>query len=82
MKRLREGPTSSGIPSARSWGRPRSKAPVRYGWIDDQTLVTSAGVTIRRARDGKGHILRFEGEALTSDLMESLMLEIRALLEK
>ena len=63
-------------------GRPRSKAPVRYGWIDDQTLVTSAGVTIRRARDGKGHILRFEGEALTSDLMESLMLEIRALLEK
>lgn len=63
-------------------GRPRTRPPVHYGWMDDQTLVTSAGITIRRARDGRGHILRLEGEALTSDLMESLMLEIRALLEK
>lgn len=63
-------------------GRPKSSAPPQYGWTDDQTLVTSAGITIRRGRDGRGHILRFEGEALTSDLMESLMLEIRALLEK
>ncbi|WBU52871.1 ParB N-terminal domain-containing protein [Paracoccus sp. SCSIO 75233] len=63
-------------------GRPRSTPPVRYGWTDDQTLVTSAGITIRRARDGRGHILRFEGEALTVELMDSLMLEIRSLLEK
>lgn len=63
-------------------GRPRSKPPLRYGWADDQTLVTSAGITIKRAADDKGYILRFEGKALTSDLMESLVLEIRALLEK
>lgn len=65
-------------------GRPKSTpAPApRIGWIDDQTLVTSSGITIRRALDGQGHILRLEGHALTSDLMESLMLEIRALLEK
>lgn len=63
-------------------GRPKSKAPARYGWVDGQTLVTSAGITIRRARDEKGHILRLEGAALTEDLVESLMLEIRALLER
>lgn len=39
-------------------------------------LVTSAGITFRRGHDERGHILRFEGRALTSDLMESLMLEI------
>lgn len=62
-------------------GRPRSR-PAEYGWIDDQTIRTSSGITIRRASDGKAHILRLEGAALNSDLMESLMLEIQALLEK
>ena len=62
-------------------GRPRSR-PVEYGWIDDQTIRTSSGITIRRASDGKGHTLRLEGAPLTSDLIESLMLEIQALLEK
>ena len=62
-------------------GRPRSR-PAEYGWIDDQTIRTSSGITIRRASDGRAHILRLEGAALNSDLIESLMLEIQALLEK
>jgi len=67
---------------ARRGGRPRTTAPLRYGWIDDKTLRTSSGITIRRATDSKGHILRLEGEALNSELMDSLMLHIQSLLER
>ncbi|MGN7868529.1 ParB/RepB/Spo0J family partition protein [Paracoccus sp. 22332] len=63
-------------------GRPRSQAPVQYGWIDGQTLRTTSGITIRRARDGKAHVLRLEGGAIDDDLMDSLMAEIRALLDR
>lgn len=62
-------------------GRPKAK-PVGYGWIDSQTIRTSGGVTIRRASDSKGHILRLEGRAVTAELMDSLMLEIQSLLER
>lgn len=62
-------------------GRPKAK-PTGYGWIDSKTIRTSSGVKIRRASDSKGHVLRLEGDPLTSDLMDSLMLEIQALLEK
>ncbi|MBM3604322.1 MAG: chromosome partitioning protein ParB [Alphaproteobacteria bacterium] len=62
-------------------GRPKRASP-SHGWIDDKTLRTSSGVTIRRSSDSKGHLLRLEGAVLTSDLMDSLMLEIRALLER
>lgn len=63
-------------------GRPRRNAPVHYGWIDDLTIRTTSGITIRRARDGSAHVLRFEGGRLDGDLMDSLMMEIRALLER
>lgn len=62
-------------------GRPRSKPAPQYGWIDDQTLRTTTGITIRRARDGDAHVLRLEGR-LDAELVESLMLEIQALLER
>ena len=62
-------------------GRPKRPAPVA-GWVDDKTLRTSTGITIRRSSDSRGHLLRLEGSALTADLMDSLMLEIRSLLEK
>lgn len=65
----------------RKGGRPRSSPPAA-GWIDDRTLRTSTGVTIRRAQDSRGHILRLEGAAVTGELMDSLMAEIRALLER
>ena len=63
-------------------GRPRGKATVQQGWIDDLTIRTASGITIRRARDGNAHVLRLEGRALDSDLMDSLMVEIQALLER
>lgn len=62
-------------------GRPRTK-PAQTGWLDDKTIRTSSGIVIRRGRDERGHTLRLEGRALDDDLMESLMQEIRALLER
>ena len=62
-------------------GRPRAN-PVKYGWIDDQTYKTSSGITIRRAMDSKGHILRFEGATIDGEIMDSLIAEIVSLLEK
>ncbi|MFN3273214.1 MAG: ParB/RepB/Spo0J family partition protein [Paracoccus sp. (in: a-proteobacteria)] len=63
-------------------GRPKRQPATVHGWIDDKTLRTSSGVTIRRSEDSKGYLLRLEGAPLTGDLMDSLMLEIRALLER
>lgn len=74
-----------GIRDPARGGRPKraaSPGAPAHGWIDDQTLRTSSGVTIRRSSDGRGHLLRLEGDVLTADLMDSLMLEIRALLER
>lgn len=62
-------------------GRPKRPATA-HGWLDDKTLRTSSGVTIRRSSDSRGHLLRLEGAALTTELVDSLMLEIRALLER
>ena len=62
-------------------GRPKRPATA-HGWLDDKTLRTSSGVTIRRSSDSSGHLLRLEGAALTTELVDSLMLEIRALLER
>ena len=63
-------------------GRPRTKAPAQYGWINDLTIRTTSGITIHRARDGNAHVLRLEGGPINSDLMDMLMTEIQALLEK
>lgn len=62
-------------------GRPK-KAPSALGWRDADTMVTSSGVTIRRQADSKGFVLRFEGAAVDSTLMDSLLEEIRVFLEK
>ncbi|WP_372884215.1 ParB N-terminal domain-containing protein [Shimia sp.] len=71
----------SPAPDPKRGGRPRAAKPA-MGWQNADTLVTSGGVTIRRMHDGVGHLLRFEGRAMDSELMDSLIEEIRALLEK
>ncbi|MTH34366.1 chromosome partitioning protein ParB [Paracoccus limosus] len=76
VQEIESGPRTPG-----RGGRPRT-APPRHGWIDATTIRTTSGIEIRRARDGRGHILRLEGDALDDELMESLMLEIQSLLEK
>lgn len=62
-------------------GRPKSRS-TGVGWLDDKTIRTSAGIIIRRGRDGDAHVLRLEGRGLDSDLMDSLMAEIEQLLAR
>ncbi|MEP2781105.1 MAG: ParB N-terminal domain-containing protein [Pseudoruegeria sp.] len=61
-------------------GRPKTRKQLS-GWSDAKTLVTSSGVTIRQGRDEKGFLLRFEGSRVDAEIMETLMIEIKALLE-
>lgn len=86
-------PSRNGLWSSRCWasgalpgdplrgGRPRSAAPAP-GWVDEQTLRTSAGITLRRGRDSRGLVLHLSGPGLSQDLMDSLMVAIQSLLER
>lgn len=62
-------------------GRPKSAPRPGYMWLDDRTLRTTTGVNIRRATDGRSHILRLEGGDITEEFMDDLMQQIRSLLE-
>ena len=64
----------------RRGGRPAKSDAL--GWQGANFLRTSAGITIRKTRDDHGFTLRLEGSNLNDDLMESLMVEIQAMLEK
>ena len=78
-----EAALSAAGPVVRSPARGgRPKAAPQVGWSDDATLTTSTGFTIRRGADRKGLILRIEGGQLDRDLVDSLMEEVRALLER
>ncbi|MFV0299853.1 MAG: ParB/RepB/Spo0J family partition protein [Paracoccus sp. (in: a-proteobacteria)] len=61
-------------------GRPKSR-PAGPGWIDSQTVHIPGGITIRRASDSKGQVLRFEGPRVTPEMMDRLMIEIQRMLE-
>lgn len=62
-------------------GRPKMSVPPA-GWHGRDTLQTSNGVTIRRETDGRGYLLRLEGKRVTPDAVETIMLQIRNLLEQ
>ncbi|ABV95922.1 partitioning protein ParB (plasmid) [Dinoroseobacter shibae DFL 12 = DSM 16493] len=75
ISEIEEGPRT-----AKRGGRPKLSVPAA-GWHGRDTLQTSTGVTIRRETDGRGHILRLEGKRVTPDAIETIMLQIRDLLE-
>lgn len=62
-------------------GRPATKLPPS-GWQDKRTLNLSSGITLQWDRDSQGHLIRLTGKGLTSDLIESVMVELQHLLEK
>ena len=65
--------------------RSRGGRPARQGasgWQGADVLETSSGITIRKKRDDRGYVLRFEGAGLDSELMDSLMVEIQAMLDR
>lgn len=61
-------------------GRPKTRKQLS-SWVDAKTLVTSSGVTIRQGQDDKGYLLRFEGRQIDAEMIDTLMIEIKALLE-
>ncbi|MBM1558620.1 ParB N-terminal domain-containing protein [Sulfitobacter mediterraneus] len=62
-------------------GRPAIKTP-KPGWQDNETLHLSSGITLRREEDSQGYVIRLHGRGLSSDIMDSVMLELQHLLEK
>lgn len=63
-------------------GRPKARVPPQVGWLDDVTIRTTSGITIRRGKEGRAHVLRLEGEPLHDELMDMLMVHIRSVLER
>lgn len=61
-------------------GRPRAEAK-KSDWLEDRTIRTANGITIRVKPDGKGHLLRLEGDIDTGRISQ-LMTQIKKLLEK
>ncbi|OSP54421.1 ParB N-terminal domain-containing protein [Pseudoruegeria sp. SK021] len=61
-------------------GRPRRQAPARPS--DGPGLYRlDNGITIRRENDSKGYYIRLEGWTVNSDLVDTVMFEIKRLLE-
>ncbi|ASM74868.1 MULTISPECIES: ParB/RepB/Spo0J family partition protein [Roseobacteraceae] len=65
----------------RRGGRPSAKLP-SSGWQDKRTLTLSSGITLQRDEDTRGYLIRLSGRAVTSDLIDSVMVELQHLLEK
>lgn len=62
-------------------GRPAIQIP-KSGWQGQDILRTSTGVAMRYESDTNGYVIRFKGRGVDAELMEMLMLDIRAKLEK
>ncbi len=65
----------------RRGGRPAAKLPPS-GWQDNRTLHLSSGITLQRDEDSHGHLIRLSGKGLSTDLIDSVMVELQNLLEK
>ena len=61
--------------------RPSTKLQ-QSGQKDLPMLTLSRGITLQRDQDSQGHLIRLRGEGLTTDLIDSVMVELQNLLEK
>jgi ParB family chromosome partitioning protein len=61
--------------------RGRKRLPPAPGWSGDDVLHLSSGISLRKERDSQGFLIRMTGKGLSSDLMDSVMIELRRLLE-
>jgi len=66
---------------ARRGGRPSLNLP-KSRPPDCRTLNLSSGITLQRDEDSQGYLIRLSGRGLTSDRIDSLMVELQNLLEK
>ncbi|MCX7561772.1 ParB/RepB/Spo0J family partition protein [Sulfitobacter sp. F26204] len=61
-------------------GRPPKKTPAP-GWDGGDTLTTTTGVTLRKATDDKGFVIRLSGKSLSDEMVRSVMKSIQGILE-
>ena len=61
--------------------RGRKKLPPVSGWDGDDTLHLSSGISLRKERDSQGFVIRMTGPGLSTDLLDSVLVELRRLLE-
>lgn len=71
------GPSKS---AGKRGGRPKSVPAT--GWQDNHTLRLSNGIVLSRESDSRGHLLRFEGRGVDSEMMDNIMIELQNLLER
>jgi len=61
-------------------GRPKTQPPA--GWQGDDTLHLSSGITLRKEADSNGFLIRFTGQGVDREIIDSVMLELKRLLER
>ncbi len=61
--------------------RGRPKMPPIAGW-DGDTLTLASGISLRKEHDGHGYLVRISGKNITSELLDSMMIEMQFLLDK
>lgn len=61
--------------------RGRPKAPPAVDWQGKDTLHLSSGITLRQEQDGNGYVIRLSGRGVDGEVMDSVMEELRRLLE-
>lgn len=69
------------LPKVNKGGRPRINVP-KPGWHGADVLHLSNGIKLRKESDSDGFIIHLSGRHLDAELMDSLMEEIRHLLER
>ncbi|WP_372801364.1 ParB/RepB/Spo0J family partition protein [Paracoccus seriniphilus] len=62
-------------------GRPRSK-PKASRPEPGRVVHTAGGVTIRKARDGEAYLLRLEGDAVSDEIIEQIVRNIREMFDR
>lgn len=62
-------------------GRPKKKAP-DLGWVGQDTLHLSSGVTLQYGSDSQGYVIRLKGRGVDGPLVERAMEHLRYLFEK
>ena len=61
-------------------GRPKAATPA--GWIGNDTLKLSTGVTLRKERDSQGFVIRLSGKPVDAEMIDAAMEELRNLFER
>ena len=62
-------------------GRPANSKSAS-GWSGDDVVRTSTGVAMRSEADAGGFLIRFKGKAVSKEMLEGLILELRDKIEK